>query len=431
MNDCITRSNIPLRSHQIKVVEYMNRHKSLLVVHLTGTGKTLTALTASQCYIDNFPKNKVIVVSPASLIKNFEKEMKKYGSVLSDNYKFYSFEGFIKENKDICKNSMIIIDEAHNIRSMRKRYDEIFNCVRKCDKLLLLTATPYVNSLLDFKPLINLLYRDEYVYKHTKVEYDSILDKLYRNYVNYDEDDIVLRKIKKLLERKVSFATKEGSYFPDVTISKIDFTMPDEMYTKYKSLLKNEEFGKSPEVFFSGYRQAVNVIGTENYLNQKMEFINEILKENKKTLIYTNWLESGVNILLKNFKKYNPLIITGKINANSRLEIVERYNKNESKILILTKAGSEGLDFKETSYIIVLDPVWNMATLDQIIGRGVRYKSHYNLPKEQQVVKVFLMILKTPRGSSIPSGDELLYNILSKKLKIKNEVEKTLKEISI
>jgi hypothetical protein len=72
-----------------------------------------------------------------------------------------------------------------------------------------------------------------------------------------------------------------------------------------------------------------------------------------------------------------------------------------------------------------------MATLDQIIGRGVRYKSHYNLPKNEQVVKVFLMILRAPKGSRVPSGDELLYDVLKKKLHIKNEVDKTLKEISI
>lgn len=402
-----------------------------LLEDFTVTHNTLTALTVSQCYLDNFPKNNVIVVSPASLVKNFEKEMKKYGSVITENYKFYSFEKFVKENKIVCKDSMIIIDEAHNIRSMKTRYSEIFKCVINCDKLLLLTATPFVNSLFDFRPLINLLYRDEYVYKHTDVEYDSIFDKLYRNYVNYNENDVILRKIKKLLDRKISFAEKESSYFPDVTISKIDFTMSSEMYKKYAGLLKDEEFGKSPEVFFSGYRQAVNVIGTENYLNQKMEFINGVLKENKKTIIYTNWLESGVGILLKNFSGYKPSVISGNINLSSRLQIVEDYNSGKSKVLILTKAGSEGLDLKETGYIIVLDPVWNMATLDQIIGRGVRYKSHYNLPKKEQIVKVFLMILKTPKGSFVPSGDELLYNVLQKKLQIKNEVEKTLKEISI
>jgi superfamily II DNA or RNA helicase len=339
MKDCISRSKIPLMSHQIKVVDYMSSHKSLLVVHGTGCGKTLSALTVSQCYLDNFPKNKVIVVSPASLVKNFEKEIKKYGSVITENYKFYSFEGFVKENKIVCKDSMIIIDEAHNIRSMKTRYSEIFKCVKNCDKLLLLTATPFVNSLLDFVPLINLLYRDEHVYEHTKIEYDIVFEKLYINYVNYRDDDVILRKIKKLLDRKISFVEKESSYFPDVIISKIDFTMSDETYRKYASLLKNEEFGTAPEVFFSGYRQAVNVIGTENYLNQKMEFINEILKENKKTIIYTNWLENGVNILLKKIKTYQPSVISGQINVGTRLQIIEDYNAGKTKVLILTKAG--------------------------------------------------------------------------------------------
>lgn len=433
MKDCISRSKLPLKEHQIKVINYMNKHKSLLVVHATGLGKTLTALTVSQCYIDEFPTNKVIVISPASLVHNFEKEMEKYGYKLSKNYMFYSFDKFLKENKNICNKSLIIIDEVHNVRSMKVKYLEIFKCVMKCHKLLLLTATPYVNSLLDFKPLINMLYFDEFVYERTNPESeDPIFKALYSKYSNYSDYELNLNKIEKLLKGKVSYLEKEGLYFPNVIVSKIDFTMSTEVYDKYeKALNVDKDFGKHPEVFYSGYRQAVNIIGVNNYLNQKINFIKILLEENKKIIIYTNWLEHGVDVLKKYLQNEKYGSITGKTSIETRNNLVNDYNTNKIKILILTKAGSEGLDLKETNYIVILDPVWNMATLDQIIGRGVRYKSHFNLPKNQQNVKVFLLILKTPKNSKNPSGDELLYDILKQKLYIKNDIEKILKNISI
>ena len=75
---CISRSNISLKDHQIKVARYMNDNDSLLVVHGLGCGKTLTSITVSQCYLDQYPDHKVVFVGPAGLIDNFKKEMKKY-----------------------------------------------------------------------------------------------------------------------------------------------------------------------------------------------------------------------------------------------------------------------------------------------------------------------------------------------------------------
>ena len=51
----------------------------LLVVHGTGCGKTLSAVTASQCYLDKNPRKRVVFIGPASLLTNFQKELKAYG----------------------------------------------------------------------------------------------------------------------------------------------------------------------------------------------------------------------------------------------------------------------------------------------------------------------------------------------------------------
>ena len=119
------RSGKDLRDYQKNVVEYMKKHDRLLVFHKMGTGKTLTAVTVSQSYLDEFPTHRVIVISPATLLDNFKKEMfLSYKNIKHINrYEFYSIQkatNLFKEGKLNCKDSLIIIDEVHNYRTLIK-----------------------------------------------------------------------------------------------------------------------------------------------------------------------------------------------------------------------------------------------------------------------------------------------------------------------
>ena len=71
--NCALRSKTKLTDSQLKVAEFMENNSGLLVVHATGLGKTLTAITCSQCYLDKYPDNGVVFVGPPSTCSNFEK----------------------------------------------------------------------------------------------------------------------------------------------------------------------------------------------------------------------------------------------------------------------------------------------------------------------------------------------------------------------
>jgi len=84
------------------------------------------------------------------------------------------------------------------------------------------------------------------------------------------------------------------------------------------------------------------------------------------------------------------------LSISKRQEAVDAYNSNEITILFISKAGSEGLDLKNTSYIIILEPAWNENSIEQIIGRGVRYKSHAGLPSSKKNVIIYKLYLIKP-----------------------------------
>ena len=174
--NCIDQSKTPLRDFQKEIVNFINNNDALLMVSGTGSGKTLTALTASICYLQKYPNNKIIVISPASLLGNFQKEYIKYagaGQILPPNYSFYSFEKFLslerKGHRVSCKDALIIIDEVHNLRNYEGyRVSAAMSCSRRSHKVLLLTATPFVNKYKDFFSLINLLNK-KYIIGPTKI----------------------------------------------------------------------------------------------------------------------------------------------------------------------------------------------------------------------------------------------------------------------
>jgi hypothetical protein len=72
------------------------------------------------------------------------------------------------------------------------------------------------------------------------------------------------------------------------------------------------------------------------------------------------------------------------------MEVVRQYNTGELNVLVFTLAIKEGISFKETNNIIIDDPYWNYAIMEQIIARGIRLDSHSKGSKS--VIDIHLLI---------------------------------------
>jgi superfamily II DNA or RNA helicase len=60
------------------------------------------------------------------------------------------------------------------------------------------------------------------------------------------------------------------------------------------------------------------------------------------------------------------------------------------KVVLISKAGSEGIDLKFIRQVHILEPWYNMNRIEQIIGRAVRNFSHKDLPFEKRNVEIFM-----------------------------------------
>ena len=60
------------------------------------------------------------------------------------------------------------------------------------------------------------------------------------------------------------------------------------------------------------------------------------------------------------------------------------------KVVIISKALFEGVDFKNLRQVHILEPWYNMNRIEQIVGRAVRDRSHCSLPFEERNVEIYL-----------------------------------------
>ena len=98
---------------------------------------------------------------------------------------------------------------------------------------------------------------------------------------------------------------------------------------------------------------------------------------------------------------------TGALSPKAKAKLVDDYNAGRLRALLVSGSGSEGLDLKRTNLIQILEPHWNDSRIDQVIGRGIRYRSHDGLPKSQRRVDVERYISTLPPGKGT-SVDEYL-----------------------
>jgi superfamily II DNA or RNA helicase len=385
-------SPIQLKKHQLSVSNQLVKERGVIAVHSVGTGKTLTAIATSQCLLNKGIVEHIIVITPTSLQKNFISQALQYGLTekqLDSRYTFYTIQGIsnaVEQGKAISPNkSLIVIDEAHNLRTIGgSRFNSIFKYAKKADKILLLTATPLINYPSDIINLVALARGEKPL---TEDKFNSMID---------DKNQLEFKKyIIEIFDFYLRGTDIPDPNFPSKKILEIFLPMDVSYLKTYEAIEQGQENkiddfrGKNIQVFYNGLRRASNIIETKS---PKVEWIKEKINSDpeSKYVIFSHFINMGIVPVMKwlNKIKIPYAHVTGELSIEERGEAVDKYNSDEIKVLFISKAGSEGLDLKNTRHIIIMESGWNENSLEQIIGRGVRYKSHVSLPKSKRNVLV-------------------------------------------
>jgi SNF2 family DNA or RNA helicase len=243
--------------------------------------------------------------------------------------------------------------------------------------------------------------------------------------------------------QKAAYSTMMGKY-PTLAY-KIKYGIPP----------NKTEFGKMMH-FLSGPRQVAN---TPEPFAKKfnptdatkiIKAVDEIEKmkasdKNFKGVLYSNFLSSGIDPVSRELdrRSIKHEKFTGRLNDKQKKQIVSNYNSGKTPVLLISGAGSEGLDLKGTKLMQILEPHWNEELINQVKGRAIRYKSHEGLPEGERKVKIQRFYSKVKAGKiksflqkyfpkyikEEKSADEYLGEISKKKTMLNKQFLDALQEV--
>jgi len=454
------KKGVKLQEHQARIANKLNDTDALLLYHALGSGKTLAAINAVGDNSSDF-------IVPASLRGNLRKEFNKFTT--SNDANIQSYHKYL--NSEPEDKNFLVLDEAHKIGvADTKISKKLMEEARKYQKRLLLTGSPIRNHPSELAPLLKLLNPDSDIpinknkfsekFISKKEISPGIMGRLLGVSSGVSESIKNKEELRKLFKNKVDYQELDASNFPTSSTKIYNAIMSDPQAALYNKTLDSVPYSVKYKMkegiplsasekvhansYFNAARQISNSLAPYGNSDPtpKMLLAVEHLKKsiksdpNSKALVYSNYLAGGLDaysdLLDKEGISYGKF--TGKLKDSEKKDLVDRYNANKLQAILLSSAGSEGLDLKNTNLVQILEPHWNQAKTDQVIGRAVRYKSHEDSPEEKRHVVINRYHSKLPNKlfglleNTDKSVDEYLYEMGNRKQDLNSQFLDVLRE---
>lgn len=474
-----------LQEHQLFLKQKLRTVDRLLLFHGIGSGKTCSSISLAAAAYESKTfkiKNKIVVVLPASLKSNFMKELNgPCGNQVEQVTRFkkrfdvMSYQGFVKRyrKKDLALNhTLVIVDEVQNVVSetgeMYGIFLEAFQKMRG-SKLVCLSATPMFDKPVEIALLGNMLVANKddyqlptvpkdfarvvlenprllYLFFRNKVSYfrgadpraypvkvehrvDCVMSSFQRQVYLESIGHLDITNMEKVLQRAFLIAPRQTSnlVLPNGNVGKLrtshvespDFDV-QKYSTKFYKCIRNIERSPGPVFVYSNFVTSAGI-----------DAFTLILQ---KVYGYKAWDSSSSQQATAAVPRF------GVFRANTPEEntkLLKKYNSPENrdgslvKVIIGSPTMKEGISLLRTRQIHILDPYWNRSRTEQIMGRGVRFCSHADLPLDERKVDVFHYYAVPSEKESGLSVDLRILQLSNDKIRRINLIETILKETSI
>lgn len=397
-----------------------------IVVH--NCGKTIQAIGYYALHSERRP---VLVVVPASLKGNWEKEINKClpdepvqiisGRSLMD---YYIINGFIIINYDIISHHLsalekipfkgIIIDECHYIKNQKaERTKATKFLAKKIEDVLALSGTPITNKPLEFFTILNILqpivfkswwnYVTRYCgakrgYWGLELGGATNTEELYNKLIN----TVMLRRLKKDVLKDL----------PDKTRTIIPMRIKNSK--EYKEILAdfinwsgsytgNQKLGMVKI-------QKLQQVAAIGKMESVFEWVDNMLETGEKLVIFATHHKT-IDMLMKRYKD-KTVKIDGRTSTapNVRSDIVNEFQTNENIRLFVgsIKAAGVGLTLTVSSNVAFIEYPWVPSDVLQAEDRCHRIG-------QKNAVNVWHLV-------SEDTVEELLLNVLNEKAEILGQV---------
>jgi ERCC4-related helicase len=149
-----------------RALRILDKYHGVMIADGVGLGKTYTGLAIMQTFVEK--KERVLVICPAALCNMWNgvlSDSQLFSEVISynkfrDDSQFGGINDYLKRN--IEEYALVVIDEAHNYRSEDTDNSKALReLLRQRKKLVLLTATPVNNGIMDLRILLSYFLKQD------------------------------------------------------------------------------------------------------------------------------------------------------------------------------------------------------------------------------------------------------------------------------
>ncbi len=394
----------PLFNYQIQGIKFLITNKSALLADQMGTGKTVMSTTAMRILFIKGKIKKALIVVPSNLISVWEEHLYRWAPEiqsltineepdirnimwdLSSHVYLISYDTLksdYKRKENLLKKfkadvDLVILDEAHNIKNPDTIKSKAVKFISKNSKYKwALSGTPLQNNLKELLSLYEFLNPE---YKIEGVISQEEAKKLIQ--------PIMLRRLKKDVLPEL----------PDKLPPEIEkFNLNPQQKEEYETVLYNErerieyliDKHKNEKNYKFILRQ--NLIYSIQKLRQicnfpknsiespkverLMDMVAELIQNDEKVVIFTNFLKEGIEKISKNIKHRfdSDIFVTyhGKMNPAQKKDAIDKFRNEKNKYIFIGTIASagEGLTLTEASYAVFFDLHWNPAKIWQAEDR--------------------------------------------------------------
>ena len=373
----------------------------------------------------------------------------------------------------------LIVDEMHNFRNPDTvNYQQMKRVRGKVKNFIGLTGTPLNNHPYDTVPLVDIVTNGNHNLGKNKKEFSARFIRkvpeidMYGKRTGEDVETLVNKEyLKAELGKWNHHATSDDLKHNDVPkklIQNIDVEMSPLQVEHYKFVMnrvpksvrdqirdglpvsRKEAFHILPML-----QQARNVMNGVHYLNKDISLeesairtpkikkaLDDIQQHMRETpdaqiVVHSHMLEGGCDVMSAGLKArgISHGLFTGKEKHEDREKAVKDYNAGKNKVLVISSAGTTGLNLPNTTMHVALDPHFNPAVIDQIEARGIRAGGQRNRnPEERRVLVRRYRSVNPPNwyqrlgiGRKDMSVDEWMYGLASNKQDLNNQVDELMK----
>jgi len=390
-------SHRPPLEHQRTAIEKLVGSKRFILADDMGLGKTTsTIIAALETYI-----KKILIICPASLKINWEREIKNYTDrsvYICEGKNFSPEHDFVIVNYDIIKNfydlkdkenspitkgnfDLVIIDEAHYISNPQAQRTKLINSfVKDVEYLWLLTGTPMTSRPINYYNLLNLIESPvaqnwmAYVIRYCQgYQFKAGNRKVWN--VNGASN---LEELRDRTSRQVLRRLKEDVLdLPEKIITPIYLRLKSKKYEElmgeyYEWYNKNPDESRSLTVQFNKLMKVRQVIAEEKILNT-IEVVENILELGKKVIIFTNFTDT-LHKIHSHFGK-KAVYLDGTCSKVQRQYAVDQFQDND-KIKVFVgnlQAAGVGITLTAGEAVIFNDLSFVPAHHQQAEDRAYRY----------------------------------------------------------